>query len=640
MVRPPNNRSGQTQSGLVKGRQLSVAYGLPILRIQLQRGSSKTRRAEPLAEPVLQPIHGSWLLAPLITSSSPSFRSRSQRSERMKQRRPSRPPLPYDSAGALGRRSTVAALAAAGLVSAFFHVAGAAPPTTATQPTTDGPTQAELDRADIDPTNWLTDNKGYLGYRYSTLSKINAGNVGDLKRVCSYPLGLTGSFQSGPVVYQGVLYTTTAFTTVAIDAASCEKRWEYDYKPTNPLAPNNKGAAIAGGRLIRGTPDGHLIALDAKTGALLWDRQVMDADRGEYATAAPLVWNNMVFIGKAGADLGIRGEMMAFNADDGKRIWGFYTIPSPNQTGGDTWKNPASIAHGGGSLWTSFSLDTADGLLLLPVGNPGPDFDNQSRPGTDLFTDSLVALDPRTGQLKWWYQLLGPDDRDWDTAVVSAFDAADGSKLAAVAGKDGILHVVDRITGKPVSGVPLVSRYLNTRGPVPGGSGIRLCPIAAVQWNGPAYSPDTHLLYMNGIDWCARAIKGPTPIYEARHPYLGWANFYGTRDPVNEAFGWINAIDPTTGNIVWRQKVSSIPLGAVTATGGGLVITGETDGTLLALDAQSGAELYKTNVGGAIGGGIVTYEAGGKQFIAVAAGDNNHTYETHGENTIVVFGLP
>lgn len=534
------------------------------------------------------------------------------------------------------------AFVAAGSTGLFIVAASATAAAAQQEPGTKGPTQAELNNADSDPANWLTDNKGYLGYRYSALSNINADSARGLKQICSFPLGVTGSFQSGPIVYDGTLYATTPLTTIAIDAATCEKRWEYDYKLQGSPLPNptNKGAAIATGRVIRGTHDGHLIALDAKTGALLWDRQVMDPAKGEFITAAPLIWDDMIFIGKAGADLGIRGEMMAFKAINGEKIWGFYTVPSPDQIGGDTWKSPTSIEHGGGSLWTTFSLDPAVGLLLLPVGNPGPDFDNDSRPGTNLFTDSLVALDARTGQLKWWYQLLGPDDRDWDTAVVSAFDDADGNKLAAVAGKDGIAHVVDRITGRPVSGVPLVSRYMNTTGPVPGGSGIRLCPIAAVQWNGPAYSPDTHLLYMNGIDWCAQAIKGPTPVFKATHPYLGWANFYGTRDPVDEAFGWINAIDPTTGGIAWRRKVSSIPLGPVTATAGDLIITGETDGTLLVLDAKTGAELYKTNVGGGIGGGIITYQAGGKQLIAVAAGDNNGTYQTKGENTIVVLGLP
>lgn len=549
-------------------------------------------------------------------------------------------PPARDPARSHRRQAAAVACVMAGCGWLFAGMAlAAAPPPPPAQPATQGPSQDELYRADTDPGNWLTDNKGYFGYRFSPLSDISAGNVRGLRQVCSFSLGLTGSFQSGPIVYQGTLYVTTGFTTTAIDAATCEKRWEYHDKTQNPRG-SNKGAAIAAGRVIRGTPDGHLIALDAKTGVLLWDRQVMDPATGEYATAAPLIWNDMVFMGKAGADLGIRGQMMAFRASDGEKIWGFYTIPSPDQVGGDTWQNPASIEHGGGSLWTSFSLDAEAGLLLLPVGNPGPDFDNDSRPGTNLFTNSLVALDARTGRLKWWYQLLGPDDRDWDTSVVAAFDAADGSKLAAVAGKDGILHVVDRLTGKPVSGVPLVSRYMNTTGPVPGGSGIRLCPIAAVLWNGPAYSPATDLLYMNGIDWCAQAIKGPPPVYKAGRPYLGWANFYGTRDPVDEAFGWISAIVPTTGSVAWRRKVPSIPLGAVTATGGGLVITGETDGTFLVLDAGTGAELYKTNLGGAIGGGIVTYEAGGRQLIAIAAGDNNATYGTKGTNTIVVLGLP
>jgi alcohol dehydrogenase (cytochrome c) len=298
------------------------------------------------------------------------------------------------------------------------------------------------------------------------------------------------------------------------------------------------------------------------------------------------------------------------------------------------------MQHGGGSLWTSLSLDPAAGLLLLPVGNPGPDFASESRPGANLFTNSLVALDAKTGALKWWYQLLSNDYRDWDTSVVSAFNTADGSKYAAVAGKDGILYVIDRNNGREVSATPLVSRYKNTRAPVPKGSGIRLCPIAAVQWNAPAFDPETQMLYMYGIDWCAQVIKGPTPTFKIGSPYLGWANDFGTRDPLDQAFGWISAIDAPTGYLDWRVKTASIPLGGVLATGGGLVFTGETDGTLLALDAKNGSELYKTKVGGAVGGGIITYEVGGKQLIAVTAGDDNPTYQTQGQNKIAVLGLP
>ena len=513
-----------------------------------------------------------------------------------------------------------------------------------TQPTTPGPTQAELDKADVDPGQWLTDNKGYLGYRYSKLAQLNPGNVRNVKRLCSFKLGEHGSFQGGPLVYNGVLYTTSAFGTFAIDAATCEKRWSYQHPHGEQMGQrNNKGAAIAGGRVIRGTPDGHLIALDAATGALLWDRTVMDPSGGEYATAAPLVWNEMIFLGKAGGDLGIRGEMMAFRADDGTKIWGWHTIPGPGETGSETWKNPASTEHGGGGTWTAYSLDPVAGLLLVPVGNPGPDFNNEARPGTNLFTNSLVALDAKTGQLKWWHQLIGPEDRDWDTAVVAAFDPADGSHLAAVAGKDGVLHVVDRADGKLRFTTSLVSQYTNRNTPIPTTQDLRLCPIAAVQWNGPAYSPDTNLLYMNGIDWCAKAIKGPMPQYVRGKTYLGWATptGYGDRDPIEQAFGLVNAIDPANGQLKWRYRMPAPPVAGLTATAGGLVLTADTQGEVFALDARTGALLHRFRLGaGAIDGGLITYAVKGKQFIAVAAGDNNPTYKAKGDNAIVVMGLP
>ena len=333
----------------------------------------------------------------------------------------------------------------------------------AVDPSTPGPSQAELDSADVEPTQWLTYNKGYLGYRYSTLAQINAQNVSQLKPVCSFKLGEQGSFQNGPLVYNGALYTTSAFRTFAVDAATCEPLWSYRHSPGRVFRANSKGAAIADGRIVRGLPDGHLIALDAKTGALLWDRVIMESTAGEYATAAPLVWKGMIFLGKAGGDMGIRGEMMAFRATDGEKIWGFNTIPGPGETGSNTWKNPASIAHGGGGTWTSYSLDPAAGLLLIPVGNPAPDFASEARPGANLFTNSLVALDAMTGKLQWWHQLLGPEDRDWDTSVVAAFDARDRSRLAAVAGKDGVLHVVDRGNGKLRFTAPLVSQYATER---------------------------------------------------------------------------------------------------------------------------------------------------------------------------------
>jgi alcohol dehydrogenase (cytochrome c) len=391
-------------------------------------------------------------------------------------------------------------------------------------PSTQAPTQLELNQADVDAANWLTSNKGYLGYRYSSLSHLNDLNAHSLTRICSFDIGEKRSFPGAPLVYQGVLYTTTPYGVYAIDAATCQKRWSYAHTPdANTSVRSNKGPAIANGRLFRGTPDGHLIALDAADGALLWDRPLVNAAVGEYLTAVPLVWNNMVFIGKAGGELGIRGQVMALRATDGTDIWSFNTIPGPGETGSDTWENPGSYEHGGGATWTSYSLDATAGLLLVPVGNPGPDFANQVRPGTNLFTNSLVALDALTGQLKWWHQLVGPDFHDWDTSVLAAFDTPGGSQLVAGAGKDGYLHVVNRATGELLFKAPIVSRYENGTASIPTTSYLRFCPVAAAQWNGPAFSPDSGLLYMNGIDWCGSAIKGPTPIYQPGKSYLGWA---------------------------------------------------------------------------------------------------------------------
>ena len=526
-----------------------------------------------------------------------------------------------------------------GAQGAAAPVASAPPVVPVRQPSTNGPTQTELDKSDADPRHWLTYNKGYEGYRYSTLDRITGKNAGQLKVVCAFQLGEVGPFHNGPIVYDGMLVTTTAHGTYAIDASNCKKIWEHQYVPWGPEVTNNsKGAAIAGGRVIRGTQDGTLIALDAKTGALLWLRQIMDPTNGEFATAAPLVWNDLVFIGKAGGDRGMQGEMMAFKAADGTKVWGFNTVPNPGDPGSETWKDPESIKHGGGGTWTAYSLDAKTGLLLVPVGNPGPDFNNEVRPGTNLFTNSVIALDARTGQLKWWHQLLGPDDHDWDTAVVSTFDTRDGQKLVAAAGKDGVLHVVDRADGKLRFKTPIATQ-LNTTATITE-AGIRICPIAAVQWNGPAYSPLTNLIYINSIDWCAQVIKGPVPKYVKGQEYLGWKNGYGTRDPVEKAIGWINAVDAKTGEMKWRYKSAAPMLGAITATAGGVVFTGDTSGDFLVVGAAKGDLLYRFNTGGAIGGGVITYEIRGKQYVAVASGNTSRdTYGSKGSATIFVFGL-
>jgi len=513
-----------------------------------------------------------------------------------------------------------------------------APPNVAvSQPTTRIVSQAELDSADDDATNWLTYNKGYKGFRFSKLDQINVNNAPQLRAVCVMQLGEVGTFQTGPVIYDGTMYVTTSHGVYALDEASCERRWEYHYSPWAPeVQVNNKGVAIAEGRVIRGTTDGSLLALDAATGKVLWLRKIMDVTKGEFAVAAPLIRNGIVYIGKAGADWGIQGEMMAFRAADGTKVWGTLLLPRKGDPAYATWKNPASIATGGGSTWSSFSLDTEAKLLLVPVGNAAPDYNADPRPGENLYTNSLVALDSETGAIKWWHQLRGANDKDLDTTVVAAFDTPGGLHLAAAAGKDGVLHVVDRTNGALRFKVP-VTNQKNLDEPLTA-AGVAYCPGGAILNNGPAYSPATNLVYINSQDWCNVGFKRPAK-YIAGIQYDGGT---GRRDPLDESFGWNTAIDATSGDIKWRYRSpQGIPmLGAVTPTAGNVVFTGDTAGYFLVFNATSGDVLYRFNTGGVLGGGVATYSVKGRQFVAVVSGNTSfHPYKAAGAATVLIFGL-
>lgn len=505
------------------------------------------------------------------------------------------------------------------------------------QPTTHGPTQAELDAADGATTNWMMYNKGYRAERYSTLDEINTDNAGRLRPVCMFQLGELGTFSTGPVVYDGILYATTHLGTYAIDAATCRKRWSHQHDAQGPeMNATNKGVAIAGGRVIRGTQDGFLYALDAKTGEPLWVRQVADWSIGEGIGAAPTVWNDLVYVAKAGGDWGIKGRMMAFNVADGTLAWSFDLIPTGREAGADTWDTPGSADHGGGAAWTAYAFDRETGTLFIPVGNPGPDYHREMRTGANLFTISTVAIDARTGKLKWWYQLRPNDDHDWDNTTVTLFDAG-GRKLVATGGKQGILHVVDRETGKLVWKLPMTT-VLNQDAPITP-EGVRVCPVAGIQWNGAAHSAKTDLLYVNAIDWCTVFKLGPQPKWVATVPYTGLANGWGTNDPQDKWSGWINAVDAKSGKMAWRVHTPAPMYAALTPTAGNVLFTGDLLGNFLALDARDGKTLYSFDTGGPIAGGVVTYEIEGKQYVAVASGHSGGSIPLHGSTTIVIFGL-
>jgi glucose dehydrogenase len=342
-------------------------------------------------------------------------------------------------------------------------------------------------------TNWLMYNGDYSSQRYAALDAINKDNVASLHKVCSFELGTAGTLQSGPVVSGGTVYVTTQRDTVALDASTCRLQWRSTYKPSETEVWNtNRGVAIADGKLYRGTQDAHLIALDATTGKQLWNIKAGDPKTGLFLSASPIVWNGLVYIGTAGADWGQKARMMAFSTTDGHRVWNFDLIPTGGEAGAQTWGKASTASTGGGSTWTSYSLDTKAGLIYVPVGNPAPDFSGDYRPGANLYTDSLVVLDAKTGALKWYYQLIPHDVHDYDLAAPPALvDTPAGKELAVIAGKDCTLRALDRATGKLVYQSAVCQRSNTNVPPTP--NGTRVCPgwIGGVEWNGPAYDSAT-----------------------------------------------------------------------------------------------------------------------------------------------------
>jgi alcohol dehydrogenase (cytochrome c) len=505
-----------------------------------------------------------------------------------------------------------------------------APASIHAEATTDAPMAHEiLDQA---PSEWLMYNRSYKGDRFSPLTQINTGNVGTLQPVCILQLGGgSGAFQGSPLVYQGTGYVATVYGVHAFDAATCEHRWTF----TRPAIGQegfltSRGLAIAEGRLFRGTSDGHLIAIDAATGTLLWDVHVADGTKGYGLGAAPMVVRGRVIIGLNGGDYGLAGHVYAFDAHDGRRLWTFDTIDTKR------WKTGAE--YGGGATWTTIAVDARDDLAFVPVGNPAPDYLRDARPGDNLYSNSVVALSLETGKIAWYVQQLAADYHDWDTAAAPILYEQDSRRFMAVATKAGFLFIYDRDTHKQLARVTVVPR-LNDEVPFTA-TPLRVCPgsVSGVEWNGPAYEPTTRQLLVNSVDWCSLYTKQPPAGWKPRVQYLEGGI---AMDPFDQARGWTRAFDAATGKEHWSRKAPMPMVGPVTPTAGGLVFTGGGDGHFLALDAQDGKVLYDFSVGATISGGIATYLAGGRQYVAVASGGFGLLpYGLVGAPSVVIFALP
>jgi alcohol dehydrogenase (cytochrome c) len=492
-----------------------------------------------------------------------------------------------------------------------------------------GPTQAELTAAGGKTTDWLFSTHDYAGQRFVDLNQINPSNVKSLRPVCVYQVGDTNPFPANPIVYKGAMFITTRNSVISIDAATCGVNWRYDR--SQRVSPGfvlnlNRGAAIKDGKLVFGTADGAVIALDAGTGKKLWQRQVTDPGNNEGGfQAAPLIYDDLVIIAPAAGELGVKGWVGAFRLSDGEPAWRFNTVPDDGEPGADTWPSADARKHGGGAAWGTTTLDAKTGLVYVPVGNPTPDFDGDKRPGNNLYTCAIVVLDVKTGKLVWYYQVTPHDVHDYDLTQASPqFSATVGGKLrnfVVAAGKEGTIHVLDRESHQTLYDVPITTRQNTDKVWVTydtTADGSKVCPglIGGIEWNGPAFNPVTRMLYVPSVDWCRIS-----------------------KEPVDTARGYLTAIDAATGKMAWRYT-SGRPMVAAVTTTPSLAFTGELTGDMLAFDAKSGKELYRFALGAPISGGTVTYAVAGTQYVAVPSGAVNAQWQAApGASTITVFAL-
>jgi PQQ-dependent dehydrogenase (methanol/ethanol family) len=498
---------------------------------------------------------------------------------------------------------------------------------------------AAVDRI-LEPTpgEWPTYNGVLTGNRHSPLSQINTANVTRLKLEWSYTIPHIG-LQTTPLVSEGVMYVSGPNLVCALDARTGREIWCYARSrgsagaiPGDAAKGANRGLALLGDRVFFATDNAHLICVNALTGALMWDVDVtVPGAPGRYgSTGAPLVAGDLVITGVSGGDAPLHGFIAAFKASTGQLAWRFSTLPQSGEPAAETWKGSA-LATGGGATWLTGSYDRETGLLYWPTGNPFPDTDGDQRTGDNLYTDCVVALDPKTGKLRWYFQFTPHDLHDWDATeplvLVNAPYQGRERKLLLQANRNGFFYVLDRTTGEFLLGKPFVRRMtwasgigsngrpleLESAKPTPGGT--KTCPAVrgATNWYSTAYNPATKLFYVMAVEDCN--------IY--RQSELG--GYVPLRDPSSPPEKYLRAIDIESGRIAWEVPQVGPPesnYSGVLSTAGGLVFYGETGGSFAAVDGGSGNTLWHFNTGQEWRASPMTYLADGRQYVAVAAGGN------------------
>jgi alcohol dehydrogenase (cytochrome c) len=513
-------------------------------------------------------------------------------------------------------------------------------------------TYERLLRAAQEPQNWLTYSGTYSGQRYSALDQITPQNVGALEQKWVFQADSLQKFEATPLVLDGVIYLTQPPNdVVALDGRTGRIFWIYNHK----LAPDvraccglvNRGLAVLGDTLFMATVDAQLVAIDAKSGKALWKTRVADANARYSMTLAPLVVKDKVIIGVAGGEFGIRGFIAAYDAASGKEAWRFYTIPGPAETGHETWPSGDAWEHGGGSIWVTGSFDPELNLTYWGIGNPGPDWNPSQRRGDNLFTDSVVALDADTGKLKWHFQFTPNDAYDYDSVQIPVLVDRPWNgamrKLLLLANRNGFFYVLDRATGKFLSGKPFVkvnwASGLDDSGrplPTPPSAGATVYPgvQGGTNWYSPSYSPRTGLFYVPAWIGYGSLFSSEDVEYRAGQGFVGGYHrppIPNSPNPSLRTFpintwteaaghGAVLALDVGTGEKRWEFKMHDVTDSGVLTTASDLLFTGGREGYFQALDARTGELLWKSSVGGAVSAAPITYRLDGKQYVAIAAG--------------------
>jgi alcohol dehydrogenase (cytochrome c) len=507
-----------------------------------------------------------------------------------------------------------------------------------------------------EPQNWLSYSENEFNHRYSPLTQITPANAKNLELQWVWQSKSLEKFEATALVVDGVLYTVQGppvqgvYEVVALDGSTGRPFWTLDYKPQlqarTCCGRVNRGLAILGDTLYLGTIDAHLVAIDAKTGKIVWDHvveKIGDKPSEKYAiTHAPVVVKNTIIVGVAGGDFGVRGFICAFDANTGQERWRFYTVPGTGEPGNETWSGD-SWKTGGAAIWNSGAYDAEANLVYFGTGNPAPAWDGRTRLGDNLYSDSVVALDADTGKLKWHYQFTPHDEVDYDSTQVPVLVdlrwQGRPRKLMLWANRNGIAYVLDRLTGEFLLGRPFVKlnwmdgfdpkgRPIRVAGqvPTPKGSLIMPAQLGATNWPPPSFSPHTGLFYVAGWDNTGTlAVEGggrPRPGGIPNGIAMGQATLTPNFKTEEEGYGFVRALDPHTLTKRWEFKMNDVTWAGVLTTASDLVFTGGREGYFLALDARTGDVLWRVSLGGQINSGPMAYAINGKQYVTIAAGSS------------------